>query len=116
MKDYKYDYKYITQEQYDAFETMLNSETANIDELKIAVRILIAQVDVMGEKAYDPAFGDNKLCECGHTYYRHFDTYEDMAPVGCKYCGHCNCGTFRDSGKVEIWEDQVKRIEESKPK
>lgn len=25
-------------------------------------------------------------CTCGHPYYRHFDTYEEMSPVGCKYC------------------------------
>jgi hypothetical protein len=37
-------------------------------------------------KPYDPAFGDDRLCTCGHTYYRHFDPYEDMEPVGCKYC------------------------------
>ena len=35
---------------------------------------------------YDPKFGDEKLCMCGHPYYRHFDTYEEMSPVGCKYC------------------------------
>lgn len=23
---------------------------------------------------------------CGHPYERHFDGYEDNAPVGCKYC------------------------------
>jgi len=40
---------------------------------------------------YNPNFGDDKLCECGHPYYRHFDTYEDMDPVGCKYC---ECFTF----------------------
>lgn len=43
-------------------------------------------------KQYNPDFGDNRLCECGHTYYRHFDTYEHMAPVGCKYCG---CQEFK---------------------
>ena len=35
---------------------------------------------------YDPVFGDDTLCLCGHPYYRHFDTYEGMHPVGCKYC------------------------------
>lgn len=35
---------------------------------------------------YDPKFGDDRLCLCGHSYYRHFDTYEEMMPVGCKYC------------------------------
>lgn len=27
------------------------------------------------------------LCMCDHPYYRHFDTYEEMRAVGCKYCG-----------------------------
>ncbi len=39
---------------------------------------------------YDSKFGDDKICTCGHVYYRHFDTYEGMAPVGCKYC-YCDC-------------------------
>ena len=38
------------------------------------------------EKCYNPNYGDERLCKCGHSYYRHFDTYENMAPVGCKYC------------------------------
>lgn len=37
---------------------------------------------------YDEKFGDNKPCLCGHPYYRHFDTYEQMSAVGCKYCSH----------------------------
>ena len=38
---------------------------------------------------YNPDFGNQRICEdpnCGHEYYRHFDTYEGMANVGCKYC------------------------------
>ena len=35
---------------------------------------------------YDPTYGDDVECECGHPYIRHFDTYEEMSPVGCKYC------------------------------
>src|SRR5271154_6807066 len=35
---------------------------------------------------YDPTFGDDRLCLCGHPYYRHFDTYDDMILIGCKYC------------------------------
>jgi hypothetical protein len=37
-------------------------------------------------REYNPEYGDDKLCKCGHSYYRHFDAYEGMAPVGCKYC------------------------------
>ncbi len=35
---------------------------------------------------YDPDFGDLRMCKCGHIYERHFDTYDNMAPVGCKFC------------------------------
>lgn len=40
---------------------------------------------------YDKKLDVNEnICICGHTYHRHFDTYEDMRPIGCKYCG-CHC-------------------------
>jgi len=45
------------------------------------------------EKRYNPKYGDNRVCGCGHTYYRHFDTYENMAFVGCKYC---RCAEFKE--------------------
>lgn len=36
---------------------------------------------------YNPNYGDHRKCTCGHDYERHFDSYENMEPVGCKYCG-----------------------------
>lgn len=42
-------------------------------------------------RKYNPNYGDNRVCECGHEYYRHFDSYENMYPCGCKYC---ECFTF----------------------
>lgn len=41
--------------------------------------------------SHNPEYNENAECSCGHPYYRHFDTYEEMAPVGCKYC---ECYTF----------------------
>ena len=41
---------------------------------------------------YDPEFGDFKECECGHVYERHFDSYDKMRAIGCKYC---QCYTFK---------------------
>ena len=38
-------------------------------------------------KKYNPKYGDDRMCRCGHTYYRHFDTYDNMKPIGCKFCG-----------------------------
>ena len=37
-------------------------------------------------REYNPEYGDHRICECGHNYDRHFDSYDDMAAVGCKYC------------------------------
>jgi hypothetical protein len=46
-----------------------------------------------GPYCYDPNFGDDKMCRCGHVYYRHFDPFENMRAVGCKYC---NCQKFEE--------------------
>jgi len=48
---------------------------------------------------YNPAYGDDRVCKCGHPYYRHFDTYEDMAAVGCKYC---ECFHFEEATPEEV--------------
>jgi hypothetical protein len=45
------------------------------------------------ERQYNPDFGDDRICICGHPYYRHFDTYESMEPCGCKYC---QCWEFKE--------------------
>jgi hypothetical protein len=37
-------------------------------------------------KMYNRIYGDDRICQCGHKYYRHFDSYNDMSPCGCKYC------------------------------
>lgn len=57
------------------------------------------RVVVVEERKYNPNYGDDRTCKCGHPYYRHFDTYEDMSPVGCKYC---QCRTF-----IEIKEGET---------
>lgn len=48
------------------------------------------------EHKYNENYGDDRECECGHPYYRHFDTYEQMYPIGCKYC--C-CLEFKDGSQ-----------------
>lgn len=45
-------------------------------------------------KAWDPDHDQDQRCVCGHSYYRHFDSHEEMDPVGCKYCG-ADCEMFR---------------------
>ena len=49
--------------------------------------------------SYNPNYGDTRICECGHAYYRHFDSYEHMDAVGCKYCA---CGEFKENKNLKI--------------
>lgn len=58
-------------------------------DLKNSPYIEIKKVVI--EKQYNPEYGDDRICKCGHTYHRHFDSYENMHPCGCKYC---ECYTF----------------------
>jgi hypothetical protein len=44
------------------------------------------------ELVWNKSFDQEAECVCGHPYYRHFDSYDNMANVGCKYCG---CFEFR---------------------
>ena len=56
---------------------------------------------VNSKDSYDEKFGDDRVCSCGHSYYRHFDSYDRMYPIGCKYC---RCRTFKEES------DEVKKI------
>jgi hypothetical protein len=61
-------------------------------ELKAAnEKPYISHVVVSTEQRYNPEYGDERICTCGHVYRRHFDTYDNMAAIGCKYC---QCRTF----------------------
>lgn len=37
-------------------------------------------------RRWNPEYNETRICVCGHPYHRHFDTYDRMAPIGCKYC------------------------------
>jgi hypothetical protein len=52
--------------------------------------------EVLSENCYNPFFGDERMCQCGHPYHRHFDSFEDMKFVGCKYC---DCHEFKEKIK-----------------
>ena len=58
----------------------------------------IKKARVVIDVSYNPNYGDDRICQCGHPYYRHFDSYEKMEPVGCKYCG---CYDFVPAEKIK---------------
>ena len=58
----------------------------------------LVSIKTVTEYIYNPKYGDDRQCKCGHSYYRHFDTYEDMRNIGCKYC---QCWEFVEETKTE---------------
>ena len=46
------------------------------------------------DRKYNPKYGDDRKCKCGHPYHRHFDSYEQMEVIGCKYC---ECDVFEEA-------------------
>lgn len=57
----------------------------------------IIEEKVVIERKYNPNYGDHRVCKCGHIYYRHFDSYDNMEPIGCKYC---DCWEFEEDPDV----------------
>ena len=53
----------------------------------------LEEIDIKRIVKYNPKYGDDRICKCDHPYYRHFDSYEDMYPCGCKYC---QCDEFQE--------------------
>lgn len=72
-------------------------------------------------REYNPEYGDDRICECGHSYYRHFDSWDNMEPVGCKYCscyefievkpGQKTRGDAEDDGYSDGFSGLEKRTE-----
>lgn len=73
------------------------SQASNVGSTKDIDKPYIIETTINQDFLYNPKFGDNRVCECGHSYYRHFDTYEEMATVGCKYCG---CYEFKEEKSI----------------
>ena len=67
----------------------------------------ITKRKIVIERLYNTDFGDDKVCGCGHSYYRHFDTYEEMSDVGCKYC---DCRTWHP---IPNEEEKLKKQNEN---
>jgi hypothetical protein len=89
----------ITRSEHDAL--VAEYPNASIERCREIISKLLKLVPVYGHAKYDPQFGDDRECECGHAYHRHFDSYENMAPAGCKYCYRCYA--FVEKGDRDRW-------------
>lgn len=48
-------------------------------------------------RTFNPKYPIDSYCICGHQYHRHFDGYESMPRMSCKYCG---CHDFIDASNI----------------
>lgn len=55
--------------------------------------IIDLEINLIQKIKYNPDYGDDRKCVCGHSYYRHFDSWDDNYPCGCK---HCECYIFEE--------------------
>lgn len=70
----------------------MSEEQSKSDEVNASAEppyIITERIEI--DYKYNPNYGDSRICKCGHQYYRHFDSHEDMEACGCKYC---NCHEF----------------------
>lgn len=65
----------------------------------------------MRRQRYVEDFGDDKLCKCDHPYHRHFDSYDGMRHVGCKYC---ECFIFQSKDGKEPKLEEPKEIQQAR--
>ena len=88
---------------YDIGSTILQQFVESLPEGPgLFSAYLVKRIESDKSTFYDPSMRE-VLCECGHAYYRHFDSYQGMSPVGCKYChGQCN-GFVPIAAKAELF-------------
>jgi hypothetical protein len=58
--------------------------------------LVVHRVVEQTEECWNAGYDQQAPCKCGHPYHRHFDTWEDMYPIGCKYC---DCPRFEPAEK-----------------
>ncbi|AXG66232.1 hypothetical protein SEA_ANNADREAMY_137 [Streptomyces phage Annadreamy] len=68
-------------------ENHVSSDVKELRRIGDAIHAIEYSVDRLWDEKHD----QDAECTCGHVYHRHFDSYEDMYPIGCKYC---ECDTF----------------------
>lgn len=75
----------------EIFLKLEDAEDEKNFSITISTEPYLMQEVITVERKYNPNYGDHRICICGHPYYRHFDSYDDMYDAGCKYC---RCDTF----------------------
>lgn len=91
-EDKKLTFKDIQKEVENLKEMVKNYNQLSKDEP------YLYNIDIELLPVYNRHYGDERKCKCGHTYERHFDSWDDMVACGCKYC---DCETFEEATELE---------------
>ena len=62
-----------------------NHSSSSVHDLR-RIGEIVTDIQNKVNRLWNEDYDQNAKCTCGHIYHRHFDGYEDMEPVGCKYC------------------------------
>jgi DNA-directed RNA polymerase subunit RPC12/RpoP len=87
---------YVRTEDHEAERNRLLDEIEQLKQETFALEYSLSNEagEYPDRKAWDKEHDQEVDCsECGHPYYRHFDSYENNRPVGCKYC---ECRIFQE--------------------
>ncbi len=82
----------LDKEEAEELQSLLEGRTEETAvTLFHAIRIQLSRL-------WDKDRNQEARCICGHPYHRHFDSWDDMEPIGCKYC---ECYTFEEQDVVQ---------------
>ncbi len=76
----------ISNETYLKMKQLIADYEAGNKDKDAKEKPYLTTVTLELDRKYNKDYGNDRICKCGHPYYRHFDTYEQMEAVGCKYC------------------------------
>jgi len=72
----------MVNKKIEEIERLLNEINSGVDN----EAPYLFKYSIEKEVHFNPDYDKDAECLCGHPYHRHFDSYDDMTPVGCKYC------------------------------
>ena len=112
--------EFVNRECAENIKEIIRSGSVETDFLtKITIALGMMEKELKKEKPYvngkyNPKYGNNRICRCGHTYERHFDFYDDAEPVGCKYCDCDHFVEFNPMKDIKIG-DRIEFTQEGMP-
>lgn len=95
--------EWLTSHEHYEHDSLFQGDLESLKELLLSAQNLTEESSL---PQYDPFHGDEIECLCGHSYYRHFDPYDKMSPIGCKYCISIHDGEHHGNGQCTGFKEK----------